>query len=311
MLRLLEHHSYNREAIKALLETALADTPLLRGGPRQTPSVLLKPNFVMPAPRSDASTTHPELYMAIAELLLARGFRVGIGESPAFGSCARALAAHGVLEECLALGISVVEFRQPRAHAGVEDDRRFRRLTVAAELGQWDTIVNLPKVKTHQQFTFTGATKNLYGCVVGKRKFIRHNLCGNDPVRFARMIIATAAQTACSLHIGDGIEAMHVRGPRGGQSYPLGRLIVADDNLEHDWLLCRLIGLAPEDTPLFRALDQGERDALRATTESITTAEGFQAARDFRHAPLVHISFSPWAIARSGYRTIRYRLQGH
>lgn len=312
MIELLRQDSYRRDEIKAKLDPILCRTDRLRraraDGERL--KVLLKPNFVMPAPRTDASTTHPEFYMAVAELLLDYGFAVGIGESPAIGTCARGLKAHGVLQQCRQRGIDVVEFKANEDYAGVAGENAYSTLTIAAELSDWDCVINLPKLKTHQQFTFTGATKNLYGCVTGKRKFVRHNQCGNDPRRFARMIRANAAQADCVLHIGDGIDALHVKGPRNGKSFPLNSIIVASDHLVHDWLFCRMINLDPVETPLFADLSQQRHVELQRQCDDIVNADSFRVARDFVHAPLINISFAPWQIVRSGWRTLRHHYSG-
>jgi len=160
MIELLEQTRYQRDEIKALIGPVLREHPRLNRHSGEPPStalrVLLKPNFVVPAPRSDASTTHPEFYMAIAELLQEQGCVVGIGESPAIGSCAGGLKAHGVFNECVTRGIEVVEFRAPREYPGVSNQRAYETLTIAAELHDWDVVINCPKLKTHQQFTFTG-----------------------------------------------------------------------------------------------------------------------------------------------------------
>ena len=308
MLHLLNQSHYDRAAIKDVLAPILSKVPLTREAPEQVRSVLLKPNFVMPAPRNDASTTHPEFYMAIAELMLERGLQVGIGESPAIGTCRQALRAHGVWKECLERDIAVVEFKRSKQYDGVTDLDHYRKLTIAAELDQWDALINLPKLKTHQQFTFTAATKNLYGCVAGKRKFIRHNLCRNDPQRFARMLIANAQHSGCCLHVCDAIDAMHVRGPRGGKPFPLGRIIVADQHLEHDWLACRMINLEPSSTPLFATLDAEAMLRIEKACQATMDSPEFRCEQRFVHAKQLHISFSPWAVVRSGYRRIRHSL---
>lgn len=307
MLKLLSQIDYNRAAIKQQL-APLLDECSLQQATADRSSVLLKPNFVMPAPRQDASTTHPEFYMAVAELLLERGFTVGIGESPAFGSCTSALHAHDVLEECRDRNIAVVEFKNTETYRGVADEKHYQTLTIARELNDWDAIINLPKLKVHQQFTFTAATKNLYGCVTGKRKFIRHNVCGNNPVRFARMILANAKKAACILHIGDGIQAMHIKGPRGGAAYPLGKIIVADTYLNHDWLFCHLTGLNPLQTPLFQAIDNYTLNQIQQDCSKIINAVDFYVAVDFIHAELINISFNPWHMVRSGWRTLHHSL---
>lgn len=307
MLELLYQDRYDRDAIKQQLDPLILDRHLAKATSANR-RVLLKPNFVVPAPRTDASKTHPEFYLAVAELLLDRGFHVGIGESPAIGSCTSALKTHDALDECHRLGVEVVEFKSVEDYEGVASERHYGRLTIAKELSSWDAMINLPKLKTHQQFTFTAATKNLYGCVSGKRKFFRHNLCANDPVRFARMILANANQAASALHIGDGITAMHVKGPRNGEPFALNRIIVAEDHLAHDWLFCLLTGLDPLGTPLFAAASESERNAARDQAQALISRPEFQVASGFQHAPLIHISFSPWAIARSGLRTIRHSL---
>ena len=290
-MRILAHHTaYDRAHLREALATNLSLGGWFERLRERGNKVLLKPNFVMSAPRDDTSTTHPDFYMALAQVLINQGFKVGIGESPAFGSCTSALQAHGVLEEAHELGISIVEFRRSQTFAGLTDQPFYRELSIAAELRDWDSIINVPKLKTHRQFAFTGATKNLYGCVVGKRKFMRHNACANDPARFAQMIIANATQVNCVLHIADGIEAMHVNGPRGGQPYALGHVLIAENPLLLDWIFCRLISLPAKQTPLFKALDWDAQQQLQHQAEMYDSV--IQPVHDFIHAPLIHISLA-------------------
>ena len=296
--------SYDRAELKRAFSQQFAQMKLIDAMHARGPRVLLKPNFVMASAPDDPSTTHPDFYMSVAMVLLEAGFQVGIGESPAFGSCRAALAAHGVLEECHALGIEVVEFHQTTPYEGIGDHPRYARLTIARELEEWHSLINLPKLKTHKQFVFTAATKNLYGCVVGKRKFIRHNLCRNDPVLFARMVIANAEQANAIVHIADGIAAAHVNGPRGGQPYPLHRVLFSENPLALDWAFARMTRLDPASTPLFQAVSKHVE--LEAAYASICAH--CPPVDDFMHAPLIHISFAPWAVARSCVRTVRHNL---
>ena len=141
---------------------------------------------------------------------------------------------------------------------------------------------------------------------MGKRKFIRHNLCKNDPVRFARMVIANARRANCALHIADGIHAAHVTGPRGGTPYALHTILAGDDPLALDWAFCLATGLEPTQTPLFQALDQDVRAQIAETATAVM--QDFEPAHDFVHANLIHVSFGPVAMARSLARTVRYKL---
>jgi uncharacterized protein (DUF362 family) len=304
---LIQQSVYDRAAIKSHLAASFADMgglETLLGDKRR---IVLKPNFVVPEVPEKAATTHPDVYMAVAELLQESGREVAIGESPGFGSAESAVRLHGVEEECADRGIRVLTFRRARKTGGIADPS-YRKLSIAAELDEFDALINLPKLKVHQQFVFTGATKNLYGCVTGKRKFYRHNICANDPVRFARMIIKNAELVAPVLNIGDGITGMHVKGPRGGVPYPLGKLVISDSFLEHDWLFCQLIGLGHLDTPLFQALPVAEHAALAAACDGLLPAD-FAAPADFRQSYRIHISFSPWHVLRSIWRTLRFRMR--
>ena len=69
-------------------------------------------------------------------------------------------------------------------------------------------------------------------------------------------------------------------------------------------------GLDPHATPLFRALPARRRHDVEAACRALLERGAPAPAQDFRHAPQIHISFSPWAMLRSGYRTLRYRLAG-
>ncbi|MEN9359347.1 MAG: hypothetical protein RL095_882 [Verrucomicrobiota bacterium] len=301
-------HSYERQGLKAALLRLLAPhggLAALAPGKR----VLLKPNFVMPEKPEDPSCTHPDFYMAVAELLLEEGRAVSIGESPAFGSCEKGLRMHGVYDECRSRGIGIVEFSGSRKFEGVAGDSWYEELSVAGELRDFDAVINLPKLKVHQQFVLTGAVKNLYGCVVGRRKFLRHNLCDNDPRRFARMIIANADAVAATLHLGDGIVAMHIKGPRGGRPYPLGQILLAQDPYAHDWLQALLMDHQPHALPLFQALDPARLEAARAAAEALFHERGLKPATSLVPSFRTDISFSPRAILRSAWRLLKFKLR--
>ena len=272
-------------------------------------SILLKPNFVIAEDAALCSTTHPDFYMTLAELLQEKSYEVSIGESPAFGSCADALKAHGVYQECLDKSIGIVEFKVHEVYEGVEGSKNYGKLTIASELQDFDAIINLPKLKVHQQFVFTAATKNLYGCVGGKRKVWRHNLCKNDPVEFARMVLTNAEKANAILHIADGIQGLHVKGPRGGKPYPLGKIIISDNYLELDLLFCKLANIDPLQTPLFLATGQKKLGELEQAIKEQVDGPHFEIAQDFIPSYRTDISFSPFFLLRSAYRSAKFKLQ--
>lgn len=300
--------TYDRVKIKqALLE--LFEQGQYWGKLSGKKTILLKPNFVIAEAPELCATTHPDFYMTLAELLKEKDFEVSIGESPAFGSCADALKAHGVYQECLDKNIAIVEFKTHEEYEGVQDSKNFDKLTIAAELQNFDAIINLPKLKVHQQFTFTAATKNLYGCVSGKRKVWRHNLCKNNPVEFAKMVIANAEKANALIHIADGIQALHVKGPRNGEPYPLGKIIISDNFLELDLLFLKLINMKPSDTPLFQATSKETFQETEKAIEKLYDSPHFSTVNDFIPSYRTDISFSPLFLIRSAYRSFKFKLQ--
>jgi uncharacterized protein (DUF362 family) len=283
--------AYNRDGVKAALGSALDELGGLETLLGDRSRMLIKPNFVVAEPASAGACTHPDVYMAVAELLLESGREVTIGESPAFGSTRGALRAHDVVDECADRGIGVLTFAAVDKIDGVDVGGRFEKLTIAGELKQYDGLINLPKLKVHQQMMFTAAVKNLYGCVTGKRKAYRHFVSENNPELFARMLLANADAADAVLHISDGIQAMHRKGPRGGALYPLGRLLLSTDFLAHDWLFCRMIGMDPRTTPLFRAAGEAACSDAESVIEALTRELPFEAKTDFEPSFESPISF--------------------
>lgn len=296
--------SYDRQEIKRALSGLMGPFGGFETMLRGRDGILLKPNFVVPESRQNCGVTHPDFYMAIAECLLDIGKNVCIGDSPAFGSTKMAVRLHGVMGECRQKGINVLTFKKQELYEGVAGSKQYAELSIASELRQFDAIINLPKLKVHQQFVFTGATKNLYGCVSGRSKAYRHFTSQNDDQLFAGMILANARKADPVLNIGDGIIAMHKNGPRGGEPYPLHRIIVSDSFLEHDWFFCRLIGLPPERAPLFQILTETETGRLEEACRDSLSSNDFAVARGFERAPEAPIRFSALHMIRAMWRSL-------
>ncbi len=299
--------TYDREAVKQAIRAGVQDCggfdQLLRD--RQT--ILLKPNFLLAETPDKCSTTHPDVYLAVAELLQDLGKTVTIGDSPAFGSAQGCVKKHGARRECVERGIDVITFKGARPLEGIPGHPYFSQLSIAAELEQYDAVINVPKLKVHCQFAFTGATKNLFGCVAGKRKTYRHFHCGDKIDGFARMILKTAEAVAPVLNIGDGVLALHRNGPRNGEPFPLQTITVSDAYLEHDWYVARRIGLDPASTPLFDVVPEEERELLQQRCQPLFDSPDFSVPQGFEQARLTPIAFTFGRMLRSVWKSIRAR----
>ena len=123
-----------------------------------------------------------------------------------------------------------------------------------------DFVINLPKLKTHSATIYTGAVKNLFGCIPGLRKAEYHRLAP-DPRDFGQVLADIHQAVKVGLHIMDGVTAMEGEGPTAGSVYPAGKLLFSTDPLALDTVAAAMLGLGIEDIPILktaRARNLGE-----------------------------------------------------
>ena len=214
----------------------------------ETDGLLLKPNILKGAPFESALTTHPEILRAVAEQFQnmdAPPRKLSMGDSPAWGSLAACAEQAGLSRVCEELRIPLVTFRK-----GVKvpnpDGVVYAHLTMAKEAMDADGIINLPKLKTHCQLYMTGAVKNLFGCVAGKRKAWWHFKAGTFEDYFPLMLVETARLLKTRLSILDAVFAMEGQGPAQGTPRKVGLIIASADPVALDRVACDVTGLSPE-----------------------------------------------------------------
>jgi uncharacterized protein (DUF362 family) len=272
-------------------------------------TVLLKPNFIAPrSHRHSAAQTHPAVILETARLLKDYGARPFIADSPAWANvavCARVLE---LTEPLRRLGVPLRQLDAPRVCRLAPDGPKVRISAAALDA---DVIVNLPKLKTHQQLVATFAVKNMFGCVSGKRKALWHFRKGNTAGEFAGLLVGVYQYLKPAVTIIDGIVAMQGQGPIRGESKPLGWLIGGIDPIACEMICCRLIGLEPGGLPILQAarrIDFGCADLGRI--EVVGDALPPAPCPDFEPASLVPVKFSFARVCRSITRQLLLLAQG-
>ena len=107
-----------------------------------------------------------------------------------------------------------------------------------------DGLINLPKMKTHQLTRITGAVKNLFGCIPGKRKALYHVQFPDVDV-FSRLLVQLNLTVRPRLHVMDGIIAMEGNGPVGGTPVDMRVAMASLDPLAMDTLATKIMGFDP------------------------------------------------------------------
>ncbi|MHB8810945.1 MAG: DUF362 domain-containing protein [Desulfobulbaceae bacterium] len=267
--------------------------------------VLLKPNLITDR-RGLLACTEGRFILAAAQWFLDHGSRVAVGDSPAFGTAAAVLRGLGIADALRTKGVRVADFGRTRPVALASG----LQVGMAIEALDCDLLVNLPRVKAHAQMRLTVAVKNYFGCVGGMRKPLWHMVHGGTPGRFADHLVELLAVLPKGITMVDGITAMHRTGPTGGKPYPLGLSACSVNPVALDRALLEVLGVDPEDSPLFEAcrranLDFSESGHLHfpLLTPADLRVEGFIVP-----PVLVPVRFNPLRFSKNSVRRLLIRL---
>lgn len=212
--------------------------------------VLLKPNLLKARPPEAAVTTHPEVVRAVIRLVHEAGAHAMVGDSPGIGDLRRVCERSGILAVIDQEGAVLVEFDDAVA---VKSTGRFQRFEIARTAIEADAIINLPKFKTHGMTILTGAVKNLFGCIPGKRKVQWHLSAGVDHASFTGMLVELAGLLKPRLTIMDSVVGMEGNGPGSGDPRAIGLVLAGQDPVAVDVVCGEIVGVSPDVLPVVRA----------------------------------------------------------
>lgn len=213
--------------------------------------ILLKPNILAGEGPDRAVTTHPSVLEASIRLFRSAGAHVSFGDSPGLEDPHRAAERSGLQAAGRQAGATFDDF-SAGGHVENLGGSVVDSFPVARAVSACDGIVNLPKMKTHQLTRITGAMKNLFGCIPGKRKALYH-LQFQDVPAFCKLLAELGVTLQPRLHVMDGIVAMEGNGPRSGDPRPMEVLILSPDPVAVDATFCRLVDMDPTFVPTIGA----------------------------------------------------------
>ncbi|MBI5700349.1 DUF362 domain-containing protein [Candidatus Saganbacteria bacterium] len=202
--------------------------------------VLLKPNILAGYSPDKAVTTNPEVIRAIIRLVRLAGAHAFVGESPGFGTAEKMSKITGIKKVLDEEKVDLIEFKTPK-EVNFPDGKKFKRITVAAEVYGYDVLINIPKFKTHVLTGTTNAVKNLFGCVPGLLKSQYHyKIKEREP--FIELLEDLARLIKPKLTIMDAVLAMEGEGgPAGGTPRHLGIIGATSDPFDIDQLMLKII----------------------------------------------------------------------
>jgi uncharacterized protein (DUF362 family)/NAD-dependent dihydropyrimidine dehydrogenase PreA subunit len=238
--------SYNQSEINEAVKKSLE---LLNIDLKNKKSILLKPNVLGPYTPDKYATTHPAFISAVCSLIDPETI-IYIGDSSGtdiLNYTDKSLKRTGIkaLEEKFP-NVKVLSFNSLELQKINSNSEYFQKLYLPKILEEVDMIINLPKLKTHTFMQYTGAIKNLFGCIPGGAKTKMHKVC-KTPENFAKMLLNLHDIIKPQLNIIDGVWGMEGNGPNIGDPKQFNLVLASTNAMALDLVTAKIIGFQPED----------------------------------------------------------------
>lgn len=244
---------YESQEVKNALQAALQP---IGGLDWVTPgmTVAIKANLMMRSKPERAATVHPQVAVALCELLIEKQAKVILGDSPGGpfspGYLSSVYASTG-MTKVLKTGATLnddcayTEVSNPDAVAA-------KTFQVTKYLLDADAIIDLCKIKTHALMAYTGACKNFFGAVPGMHKSEYHYKYQTHE-EFANMLVDICEWCKPRLAIADAVMAMEGNGPSGGTPRFMGAMLASFNPHALDLAAAHLMNLGTDDVPTLKA----------------------------------------------------------
>ena len=216
--------------------------------------VVVKPNIGWDRAPVHAANTNPQVVAEVVRLVYDAGAKKVVVTDASCNEPNRCFQRSGIWKSAYDVGAHIVIpseslFKGMRLKGEVLDD-----WPVYTPLVNADKVINVPVAKHHNLAVYTGAMKNWYGLLGGRRNRLHQNI----DVSIADL--ATFMQP--TLTVLDAVRVLMRNGPQGGNiadAKDLNTVIASVDQVAADALGCTLIGKTPNQVAY---LAMGEQRGL-------------------------------------------------
>lgn len=198
--------------------------------------VVIKVNLCSPYPEHiTCADTSPALIEAVCTVLQDKTPNIALVEAHSYRYPAEiAFENAGIYSLGEKLGIRVVNLsKEPCRDVGNQLLGPLPEVLLDA-----DVFINMPTLKTHALTYFTGAIKNLWGCVPRFDRIALHH-------SLDQLLVDLNGILKPRLCVMDGIVGMEGRGPTNGRPRRLDLVLASRDPVALDATAMRLVGLDP------------------------------------------------------------------
>jgi uncharacterized protein (DUF362 family) len=227
------------EDTEAIVKEAVAASGL-RGKKR----IFIKPNLSHPE-YLPGVVTSPEVMRQVVGLLRDGNSEVIVGESNGFNyPCWTAFDKTGVQAAVQEAGGSVINLSEDKVvEVKFSGNTPLKRLYLPKTILDADAVVDLPLMKTHEFMAYSGAIKNLFGCVPSNKRIYLHPYL---PEVFYWLYMLFKPQ----LTIMDARIGIEGNGPTKGKPVKMDLMLTGTDALTVDIVAAEVMKLNWEETYL-------------------------------------------------------------
>ncbi len=219
--------------------------------------IFIKPNLSHPE-YLPGVVTSPELMKQLVGLLRDGNSEVIVGESNGFNyPCWTAFDKTGVEAAVRVAGGSVINLSEDKVvEVKFQGNNPLKRLFLPKTILDADAVVDLPLMKTHEFMAYSGAIKNLFGCVPSNKRIYLHPYL---PEVLYRLYTLFKPQ----LTIMDARTGIEGNGPTKGKPVKMGLILAGNDALALDIIAAKVMMLNWKETYLgyiSNKIGMGEED---------------------------------------------------
>ncbi|UCC58940.1 MAG: DUF362 domain-containing protein [Candidatus Bathyarchaeum sp.] len=215
--------------------------------------VFIKPNLCSKL-YIPGAVTNPKVLLHLVSLLRDRVEEVIVGESNGYNYCCDdALKITGVEKVVNKAGGKTVNLSKDET-VKVQNSKTFilRNFSLPKTLVEADSLVDVPVMKTHEFTNYSGAIKNLFGCIPDDRRIFLHP---NFDMVLRDLLVLLEPKFV----VMDATVAMEGNGPNRGIAIPMNLVLTSSDILAMDKLCCEIMGMDWADISHLRFIDQHHR----------------------------------------------------
>ena len=212
--------------------------------------VFIKPNLCSKYYIRGA-VTNPYVLFHLVSLLRDRAEEVVVGESNGYNYCCNdALAITGVKKIVEKAGGTTINLSEDKTVL-VQNPNTYvlQNFPLPKTLIEADSVVDVPVMKTHEFTKYSGAIKNLFGCIPNNRRIFLHP-------KFDMVMHDLLVLLKPKFVVMDATYAMEGNGPNRGIVIPLNLVLTSSDLVVMDKVCCEIMDINWVDINHVKFIDQ-------------------------------------------------------